>query len=142
MCLTMTHAITQSSTPAPMLSKIPVVSIIDDDEDVREATEALLQTFGYDTVTFASAEDYLRSGYTGVASCLISDIHMSGMSGIALQDHLIADGHRIPIILMTGVFDEKTRARALKAGAVGFLRKPFDAKDLMACLEKALKGSR
>jgi response regulator RpfG family c-di-GMP phosphodiesterase len=65
LCLTMTHAITQSSTPAPKLSKIPVVSIIDDDKDVREATEALLQTFGYDTVTFASAEDYRRSGYAG-----------------------------------------------------------------------------
>jgi FixJ family two-component response regulator len=142
MCLAMTHAIIQCSTPARKLSKIPVASIIDDDKDVREATEALIQTFGYDTTTFASAEDYLRSGYAGVTSCLIRDVHMSGISGVDLQDRLLADGHSIPIIFMTGVVDEKTRARALKAGGVGFLTKPFDVKDLIACLDKALKGSR
>jgi FixJ family two-component response regulator len=142
MCLTLTHAITQSSTRTPKLSKIPLISIIDDDQEVREGTEALLQTFGYDTVKFASAEDYLRSGYAGVTSCLISDVHMSGISGLDLQDRLLADGHRIPIIFMTGVFDERTRVRALDAGGVGFLTKPFDVKDLIACLDKALKGSR
>ena len=139
MCLTM-NAITQSSTPAAKLSKCPLVSIIDDDKDVREGTEALLQTFGYDTVTFASAEEYLRSGYAGVTSCLISDVQMSGISGVDLQDRLNADGHRIPIIFMTGLFDERTRARALKAEGIGFLTKPFDVKDLIACLDKALKG--
>ena len=123
MCLAMSHAISPRSTPARMLSKTPVVSIVDDDKDVREATEALIQTFGYDTATFASAEDYLGSGYAGVTSCLISDVHMSGISGVDMQDRLNADGHRIPIIFMTGVFDERTRARALEAGGIGFLTK-------------------
>jgi FixJ family two-component response regulator len=118
-----------------------VIYIIDDDESVRQAMKGLIRSLGYDAATFASAEEYLRSDRVGDSSCLIIDLHMPGMSGADLQDRLIADGHRIPIIFMTAYSEEKVRARVLDAGAFGFLRKPFDDEHLIECLDKALKGS-
>jgi FixJ family two-component response regulator len=72
---------------------------------------------------------------------VITDLHMHGMSGADLQDRLIADGYRTPIIFVTGHFEEKARARTLDAGAFGFLRKPFADESLIACLDEALKDS-
>ena len=115
-----------------------VISIIDDDESVREATRSLVRSLGYSARVYASAEEYLQSDRD--SSCLITDLHMPGMSGADLQDRLIADGHRIPIIFMTAYSEEKVRARVLDAGAFGFLRKPFDDEHLIECLDKALKG--
>jgi FixJ family two-component response regulator len=123
------------------LSKAPVVSIIDDDESVLEATQSLIRSIGYAAATFSSAEEYLRSERVGESSCLITDLQLPGMSGADLQDRLIADGYRIPIIFMTAYFEENACRRALDAGALGFLRKPFDDDSLIACLDKALKGS-
>ena len=121
------------------MAKVPVISIVDDDESVREAMKGLIRSLGYNATTFASAEEYLRSDRD--SSCLITDLHMPGMSGADLHDQLIADGHRIPIIFMTAYSEEKVRARVLDAGAFGFLRKPFDDEQLIECLDKALKGS-
>ena len=87
----------------------------------------------------ASAEDYLRSNEHGTSSCLITDIQMPGMSGADLQAQLIAEGNFTPIIFMTAFDNEKIRARVLKAGAFGYLKKPFDDGALVRCLEKALK---
>ena len=121
------------------MAKVPVISIVEDDESVREAMKGLIRSLGYNATTFASAEEYLRSDRD--SSCLITDLHMPGMSGADLQAQLIADGHRIPIIFMTAYSEEKVRARVLDAGAFGFLRKPFDDEQLIECLDKALKGS-
>ena len=121
--------------------KAPVISIIDDDESVREATKGLIRSLGYDAATFASAEEYLRSDCVSDSACLITDLHMPGMSGADLQDRLIADGRRIPMIFMTAYSEEKVRVRVLDAGAFGFLRKPFDDEHLIECLDKALKQS-
>jgi len=121
------------------LLKAPVISIIDDDESVREATKGLIRSLGYNAATFASAEEYLRSGCVSDSACLITDLHMPGMSGADLQDRLIADGRRIPMIFMTAYSEEKVRVRVLDAGAFGFLRKPFDDEHLIECLDKALK---
>jgi FixJ family two-component response regulator len=121
------------------LAKIPVISIIDDDESVREATKSLVRSLGYDATTFTSAEEYLRSEHAWDSSCLITDVHMSGMTGADLQERLIADGNRTPMIFMTAFSEEKIRSRVLAAGALGFLSKPFDDERLIECLDKALK---
>jgi FixJ family two-component response regulator len=121
------------------LLKAPVISIIDDDESVREATKGLVRSLGYNAATFASAEEYLRSECVSDSACLITDLNMPGMSGADLQDRLIADGRRVPMIFITAYADEKVRVRVLDAGAFGFLRKPFDDEHLIECLNKALK---
>ena len=118
---------------------IPVISIIDDDDFVREAVKDLVRSLGYAAAEHASAEDYLRSNEYGTSSCLIIDIQMPGMSGADLQAQLIAEGNFTPIIFMTAFDNEKIRARVLKAGAFGYLKKPFDDSALVRCLEKALK---
>ena len=105
--------------------KVPLISIVDDYEPNREATEALVRSLGYAVATFASAEEYLRSDCVRSSSCLITDLQMPGMSGADLQDRLIADGCHTPIIFMTAFSEEKIRARVLGAGALGFLSKPF-----------------
>ncbi len=117
-----------------------MISIIDDDPSVREATQCLVRSLGHTAEAFSSAEEYLRSGTAFNSSCLITDLHMPGMSGAELQDWLIAEGHRVPIIFVTAYFEERVRARVMDAGALGFLRKPFSDESLIACLDKALNG--
>ena len=119
--------------------KAPVISVIYDDASVREATKGLIRSLGYHAVSFASAEEYLRSDCVSGSSCLITDLNMPGMSGADLQDRLIADGRCVPMIFITAYSDEKVRVRVLDAGAFGFLRKPFDDEHLIECLNKALK---
>jgi FixJ family two-component response regulator len=118
-----------------------VISIIDDDESVREATKSLVRSLGYKAAVFASAEEYLQSERLDDSSCLITDLHMPGMSGVDLQDRLIADGRQIPMIFVTAYYEEKVRDRVLDAGAYGFLRKPFNDESLIECLDKALTAS-
>ena len=120
--------------------KVPLISIVDDDEPVREATRALIRSLGYAAATFASAEEYLRSDCVENSSCLITDLQMPGMSGADLQDRLIADGCHTPIIFITAFSEEKIRARVLGAGALGFLKKPFSDECLIRCLDKAFKS--
>ena len=117
-----------------------MISIVDDDAAGREATQVLVRSLGYDAMTFASAEDFLRSERVRDTSCLITDVQMPGLSGIELQSLLLARGHRTPIIFVTAFPEERTRARALQAGAVGFLRKPLDEEHLIDCLDQALQG--
>ena len=97
---------------------------------------------GYAAETFASADEYLRSNCAADTACLISDIQMPDMDGADLQDRLIADGLHTPIIFVTAFPDEGIRARVMKAGAFGFLTKPFSDESLMECLDRALLGSR
>jgi FixJ family two-component response regulator len=118
-----------------------VISIVDDDESVREATESLVRSLGYSAATFASAEEYLQSDLVEDSSCLITDLRMPGMSGAELQDQLIADGNRTPVIFISASLDDHIRSRVLDAGACGFLHKPFDDQSLIDCLNKALKDA-
>jgi len=115
-----------------------MISIVEDSKSVREATERLLRSLGYDAATFASAEDFLQSDRVNDTSCLITDVQMPGLSGVELQSRLIAQGNRIPIIFVTASAEEKTRARALKAGAIGFLTKPFSVDRLIEYIHMAL----
>jgi FixJ family two-component response regulator len=124
------------------LAKIAMISIVDDDRSVREAAKMLIRSLGYATETFASAEDFLESGRLCDTACLITDVQMPGMSGVDLQSHLTANGHRTPVIFVTAYPEESVRARALDAGAFGFLGKPFSEDSLIACLDRALEHYR
>ena len=121
-------------------AKMTMISIVDDDRFVREAMGDLVQSLGYAAATFDSAEHFLQSGRLAETSCLITDLQMPGLSGLALQSHLLAEGHRTPVIFITAVPEEKFRSRAKNPGAVGFLRKPFDEEALINCLDTALNG--
>ncbi len=119
------------------MAKSQVISIIDDDPSVREATQSLIRSLGYDAQVFASAEEYLQSERLSDLSCLITDLHMPGMSGTDLQDRLIADGYQIPIIFVTAYYEDRICDRVMDAGAFGFLRKPFNDESLIACLSRS-----
>jgi FixJ family two-component response regulator len=120
------------------LGELPVISIIDDDASVRIATDRLVRSLGYVTHTFASADEFLRSPQVDTTSCVIADVQMPGMSGLELQDLLRAQGRRLPIVFITAFPEENVRARAIAAGAIGFLTKPFDGATLIKSLEAAL----
>jgi FixJ family two-component response regulator len=121
------------------LPKVPVVSIIDDDEFIRDATNRLVRSLGFSAPTFASADEFLRSPHLHDTSCVISDVQMPGTSGIELQSTLIAKGINVPIIFITAFPDERSRARAMQAGAVCFLTKPFESSALIRYINDALK---
>ena len=116
-----------------------MISIVDDDESVREATKCLVRSLGYEAATFCSAEEFLGSGHVKLTACLITDVQMPGLSGVELQHRLITDGHRVPVIFITAFPDERIRRRVIQAGAIGFLDKPFSEDDLIEHLNVALK---
>jgi FixJ family two-component response regulator len=118
------------------------IVIIDDDAAVREATGSLFRSMGFTALAFSSAEEFLRSGDAERTSCLVVDVQMPGMGGLKLQSHLAAAGRRIPIVFITAYSDEAVRATALNAGAVCFLSKPFNERDLLKGLRSALRGAR
>jgi FixJ family two-component response regulator len=116
-----------------------LISIVDDDESVREALPDLLRELGYETDAFSSAEDFLASGYRGRTDCLILDVTMPGMTGPELQKELKTRGNGIPIIFITAQRDEARRDRLIRAGAVDCLFKPFSETALIAALDAAFK---
>lgn len=121
------------------LEQMPVISIVDDDESVREATKFLVQSLGYNARTFCSAEEFLGSAHLQATSCLITDVQMPGLSGIELQDRLIADGHLMPMIFISAYPDERHKRQVLESGAVGYLPKPFSVDHLIEYIDVALK---
>ena len=121
------------------MPQVPLISIIDDDPSVRVATNRLVRSLGYAAHTFASADGFLQSPHVNETACVIADVQMPGMSGIELQSHLIAQGRSVPMIFITAFPEESIRSRALKAGAVCFLSKPFDGTILIECIDIALK---
>jgi len=120
--------------------KTKVVSIVDDDDLMRNALQGLLKAAGLPARTFASAEEFLESGQQHDTACLIADIRMSGMSGLELQAKLNAERVRIPTIFITAHGDERMRMQALRAGAVEFLAKPFDDEVLLESVRAALES--
>jgi FixJ family two-component response regulator len=120
------------------MSKAPLISIVDDDALVLDI-EALVESLGYNTVTFTSAEHFLRSDLIGETTCLITDMQMPGLNGLELQEALKSRGHQTPVIVITGYPNEKHRSLALANGAVGFLSKPFDEESLIEYLTIAIK---
>ena len=122
-----------------MLSMLSVISVIDDDASVRAAADNLLSSHGYLVHTFVSAEDFLQSAHPDDCSCVVADVQMSGMSGLDLLLHMRAQGYNAPVIFITAFPEESVRDRALKAGAIGFLAKPFGAPALIKCVDSALR---
>ena len=124
------------------MSKEPVISIVDDDEIVREAIRELINSLGYEALTFASAEHFLESDRVADTSCLIADLQMPGLNGLDLQDRLLANGYHTPVIFVTAFPKNEARARALRAGAVSFLTKPCEEAALIGSIDLALKKDR
>ena len=114
-----------------------MISIVDDDEFVRESTKALVRSLGYSARTFASAEEFLDSDLDET-NCLILDVQMTGLSGVELLERLTVEGRQTPVIFVTAFPDERIRNHVLDAGAVGFLRKPVNDEKLICCLDTAL----
>jgi len=114
-----------------------LISIVDDDESVRRTTKLLVESFGYRAAVFESAESFLKSDQLYDTSCLVVDIQMPGMNGLQLQSHLAAEGCFIPIIFITAYGDQESRRRALQAGAVAFLDKPFSDEQLLKNIRSA-----
>jgi FixJ family two-component response regulator len=116
----------------------PVITIVDDDESVREATMSLMRALGFLAEAFPCAEDFLKSDGLQRTSCLIADVRMPGMSGLELYRRLVASGKPIPTVLITAHSDDGVRARALQAGIICYLTKPFREDDLLGCIRSAL----
>jgi FixJ family two-component response regulator len=115
-----------------------LISIVDDDESIREAIQSLLRSVGFRAKTFATAEQFLQSDQIENTACLILDVRMPGMSGLELQRRLMATQCRIPIVFVTAHGDEEARSRALQEGAVEFLLKPFSEEALLNAIQAAL----
>ncbi len=122
-----------------MKASEPMVFVVDDDESVRKALERLIKSVGMNVETFTTAREFLsRQHYEG-PSCLVLDIRMPGLSGLDLQQELAKAGITLPVIFITGHGNISMSVRAMKAGAVDFLEKPFDDQDLLDAIQQALE---
>jgi FixJ family two-component response regulator len=114
------------------------ISIVDDDESIREALKSLMRSIRFKADAFASAEDFLASGHVEDTACLILDLTLPGMNGFELQDHLNRQHREIPIIFITAHADEAARGRALKSGAIDLLGKPVRREILFKAIQSAI----
>ena len=125
-----------------MAASEPVVFVVDDDASVREALSGLLRSAGWNVETFASAREFLERPRAEVASCLVLDVRLPGLSGLDLQQRMAEFNIEIPIIFITGHGDVPTSVKAMKAGAVEFLTKPFAEKELLEAVTQAIRRDR
>jgi FixJ family two-component response regulator len=116
----------------------PIVAVVDDDPRVRESLESLIASAGLTACVFARAEDFLRGGDLAAAGCLITDVRMPGMDGVALQRLVRSLRPELPVIFITAHHDDEVERRALAEGAACFFRKPFDAGELLRATRTAL----
>jgi len=117
----------------------PHITIVDDDDSLRIALVGLVRSFGYESEGFRSAEDFLAAGHA--SACIVTDIHMPGLSGIELKQELARRGDVTPVIMITARDDAGLEQRARASGAACFLKKPFEPGDLIKCIESALTKS-
>ena len=122
-----------------MVSTEPLIAVIDDDESFRVALLEALSSLGYSARGFASAEDFFAGDGTEPYDCVITDIHMPGMSGFDLKRRLLAHDSGLPVIMTTADAEPELEAKAAAIGAVCLLRKPFEAHAMTDCLERVLK---
>ena len=118
----------------------PLITVVDDDPSIRKSMERLLRAASFEVTSFASARDFLEGG--GLASspeCLVLDIHLGGMTGFELYEHLVAEGSAVPVIFITAHDDVPTRERAQQIGSSGYLRKPFEQHALLGAIYRAIK---
>jgi FixJ family two-component response regulator len=122
------------------MSIAPLISIVDDDDSLRNSLKNLMRSVGFGVQGFSSAEAFLNSHQLRDTACLIVDVRMPRMSGLDLQRQMVAHNSRIPIVFITSHGDDDARARALEAGAVDFLYKPFREEALLSAIDRALKS--
>jgi FixJ family two-component response regulator len=122
-----------------LLQEMPMISIVDDDESVRDATKSLLRSSGYTAQSFGSAEEFLESAQIAETDCLVTDVQMPGLSGVELQDRLLSDGHDVPTIFISAFPNPRLERQVLKSGAIAYLRKPFKEEELLEYIGAALK---
>jgi len=120
------------------MPKASLVSVVEDDRFFRESMRRLMRSLGYSVAAFSTPADFLASPRLAETACLIADVHMPVMTGLELHRRLIEAGYAIPTILVTAYPDEDVKARALKDGVVGYLRKPVDQEHLSRCVRRAL----
>lgn len=123
------------------MASVPLISIVDDDESVRESLQGLIRSVGFAVKLFASANEYLVSAYLGKTDCLVLDVRMPKMNGLDLQRQLAINHKEIPVIFITAHGDIEERSRALKAGAVDYLLKPFSEEALLTAIGTALSSN-
>jgi FixJ family two-component response regulator len=121
------------------MCNLSLISVVDDDDSVRESLQCLIRSFGFAVETFASAEEFLKSDHLRDTRCLILDVRMPGMNGIELQRRLVASHREIPVIFITAHGGEAARSQALRDGAVAYLLKPFIEEALLSAIHAALK---
>lgn len=119
----------------------PLISIVDDDDSVRDALKSLIDSVGFRTQVFCSGEEFLNSPFVTQTDCLITDVRMPGMSGLELQERLNAANASIPIVFISAHEDADVRTRGLRAGAVDFLQKPFSEDSLLGAITSCLDQS-
>ena len=119
-----------------------IIFVVDDDVSVREALESLIRSAGFRVETFGSAREFLARGRANVPSCLVLDVRLPGLSGLGLQKRMAEVNLEVPIIFITGHGDVPTSVRAMKAGALEFLTKPFADQDLLDAIQRAVKSDR
>jgi FixJ family two-component response regulator len=122
------------------MKKLPLIAIVDDDDSVRESLRGLMRAVGFGVAVFPSGETFLSSENLHNIDCLILDIRMPGMDGFELKRRLAARQYGIPVIFITAHGDEEARLKALKAGAVGYLLKPFSEEELLSTVQEALNN--
>jgi len=120
----------------------PLLSIVEDDQAVRDALQRMLQSHGFATAAFASAEQFLGRAKTDGTACLILDVRMPGMTGLALHDHLVSTGCRIPTILITASPTSGERRRAIESGVASYLAKPLSEQVLLDTIREVLEDGR
>jgi FixJ family two-component response regulator len=123
------------------MRSLPLISVVDDDDAVRESLQALIRSAGFAVKGFASAEEFLHSEQLHQTGCLILDIRLPGMNGVELKRHLASNHNEIPIIFITAHGDKATRARALSDGALEYLFKPFSGEALLNAIQAAVMNN-
>jgi len=125
-----------------MVSSDAIVFVVDDDSSVRSALKRLIKSVGHNVTIFSSAREFLDHDHPDVPGCLVLDIRMPGLSGLELQEQMAAQGLTMPIIFITGHGNIPTSVRAMKAGAVDFLEKPFDDQALLDAIHQAIEKDK
>ena len=119
---------------------VRIVVGVDDDIRIREAIESLVESAGFTSFVFRSAEEFLQSGKLLEACCLITDVRMAGIDGLELQRRVRSDRPQLPVIFISAHHDDVIRSKALKDGAFAFMYKPFDPSDLLAAVNEAMSN--
>jgi FixJ family two-component response regulator len=119
------------------LSASLVIAVVDDDPDVRDSLDSLMRSVGWTSVGFAGGDELLEAGAQSGFACIVTDLHMPGMTGLELQAEIVRRGWTQPVILMTAYPTDAARAQAMAAGAVAFLTKPIDPDSLIEAVAAA-----